>query len=337
MTKRISELTDEEIKDTDIFPKVTEKTSTVTISIATEAVVTWSGHGLPVNTPFQFFTTDKLPDGITAGTKYYIAQNNYTANSFKFSATEGGTSGLIGTSGTQSGIHTVKALKTVKTTFSEISSKLKVVPAVIDFTPSVGDNTINHGLDSRNVSVELWRISASPAKKEIIGANSIEIVDENNVKINFTSVVPDTTIQAIITSAQAGYPPPVQPSFQSKRFCGVLRFNGDVQTTLPTWVDIYRNDFAVNTQVPDISISQNPKVLTLSFGSGVTDFIPSAKFKKATAYVHTTTQNQGSYAIGTLFPQFNFYPAQNQNVLMVTSDGSFPLNSDFLIEFEIFN
>lgn len=78
------------------------KSSAVTISIASPAIVTWNGHGLFNGAPVQFSTTGTLPTGITAGTTYYVVLR--TTNNFRLAATPGGAA--INTSGTQSGTQT---------------------------------------------------------------------------------------------------------------------------------------------------------------------------------------------------------------------------------------
>lgn len=76
--------------------------STVTITIASPGVVTWTGHGLAANAEISLTTTGALPTGLTANTKYYV--RNPGTDTFELSATSGGAS--INTSGTQSGTHT---------------------------------------------------------------------------------------------------------------------------------------------------------------------------------------------------------------------------------------
>jgi hypothetical protein len=76
--------------------------STVTITIATPGVVTWTAHGFVANTPVKFSTTGALPTGLVAGTTYYV--KNPAANTFEVAATPGGTS--IATTGAQNGVHT---------------------------------------------------------------------------------------------------------------------------------------------------------------------------------------------------------------------------------------
>jgi len=76
---------------------------TATISIATPAVVTDTGHGLADGQLIYFTTTGALPTGVVANTRYYV--RNATVNTFNISATP--TGAAINTSGTQSGTHTL--------------------------------------------------------------------------------------------------------------------------------------------------------------------------------------------------------------------------------------
>lgn len=90
--------------------------STVTITIASPAVVTWTGWQTAVdptaqNTnytggPVTFTTTGALPTGLTAGTTYYIIPVN--ANTFKVatSVANAFAGTAVNTSGTQSGTQT---------------------------------------------------------------------------------------------------------------------------------------------------------------------------------------------------------------------------------------
>ena len=77
-------------------------TSTVTMTIASPCVVSWTAHGLSDNDPVKFSTTGALPTGLTAGTTYYVKAK--TADTFQLAATPGGTA--KNTSGSQSGTHT---------------------------------------------------------------------------------------------------------------------------------------------------------------------------------------------------------------------------------------
>lgn len=95
--------------------------STVTITIASPAVVTWTNHGLAVGRAVSFSTTGSLPTGITAGTVYYVSAV-IDANTFRVSASLGGSD--VNTSGSQSGTHTIAAINATPSLFAggDISS-----------------------------------------------------------------------------------------------------------------------------------------------------------------------------------------------------------------------
>lgn len=75
----------------------------VSISNASPAVVTWSGHGLSANTPIYFATTSTMPTGITANTVYFV-KTVLSVDTFTISSTVGG--GAINTSSSYSGVLT---------------------------------------------------------------------------------------------------------------------------------------------------------------------------------------------------------------------------------------
>lgn len=81
--------------------------STVTVTIANPAVITWTGHGLTAEQPVYFRTTGALPTGLAVNTAYYVIAAGLTANSFEVSATIDGAAVI--TSGGQSGTQTALA------------------------------------------------------------------------------------------------------------------------------------------------------------------------------------------------------------------------------------
>lgn len=93
------------------IPAATPSASTVTITIASPAVVTWTGHGLAPNSTFVPTTTGALPTGLTAGTTYYVIGSSITTNTFQLATSvanaKAGTA--VNTSGTQSGTQTATA------------------------------------------------------------------------------------------------------------------------------------------------------------------------------------------------------------------------------------
>lgn len=81
--------------------------ATITVTIATPAVVTWTASNFTAGQPVVFTTTGALPTGMTAGQTYYVIAAGLTADTFQFSATLGGAA--VNTSGIQSGVHTGNA------------------------------------------------------------------------------------------------------------------------------------------------------------------------------------------------------------------------------------
>jgi hypothetical protein len=81
--------------------------ATVTITIASPAVITWADHGLTVDDVVNFTTTGALPTGLAVGTDYYVLP--VSVDTFSVCLASGGKNGTaVNTSGTQSGVHTGK-------------------------------------------------------------------------------------------------------------------------------------------------------------------------------------------------------------------------------------
>jgi hypothetical protein len=85
--------------------------ATVTITIASPGVVTWTGHGFVVGQAVVFQTTGALPTGIIANQIYYVLAP--TTNTFELGTAPGSNAGAINTSGSQSGTHTGIAISSV--------------------------------------------------------------------------------------------------------------------------------------------------------------------------------------------------------------------------------
>jgi hypothetical protein len=130
--------------------------STVTISIASPGLVTWTANGLPDGTPVVLTTTGALPTGLVAGTIYYVV--NRATDSFWLSATPDG--GPIVTTGAQSGTHTATAQLHRKYE-SQIAGNTGNPPAIDD-----GAKWIDVGPTNRWAAHDLDRntgtITASP-------------------------------------------------------------------------------------------------------------------------------------------------------------------------------
>lgn len=81
--------------------------ATITVTIATPAVVSWTAHGLNEGDAVVFTTSGALPTGITAGTTYYVGRSP-GADSFNISTSRANAAAgtFVATSGSQSGTHT---------------------------------------------------------------------------------------------------------------------------------------------------------------------------------------------------------------------------------------
>jgi hypothetical protein len=121
-----------------------DKSATVTMTIASPAVVTWGvagkGHGLVAGSPFKFSTTGALPTGVTAGTQYYVISTGLTETTFQFSASNGGSA--VNSSGSQSGTHTGlpgPKMPTNYTLFRRIGSIVRTGAAIKTFVQDGDD------------------------------------------------------------------------------------------------------------------------------------------------------------------------------------------------------
>jgi microcystin-dependent protein len=91
-----------------LYGILTTNKGTVTISIATPGEVTLATHGLATGDCIELTTTSALPTGLSANTNYYVIYEN--ANTFwlatSYANALAGTK--INTSGSQSGVHTLR-------------------------------------------------------------------------------------------------------------------------------------------------------------------------------------------------------------------------------------
>lgn len=84
-------------------------TATVTITIATPGVVSWTAHGLENGQRIQITTTGALPTGLTASTTYFVAGKGTDDFKLSTSLANAAAGTYIATSGSQSGVHTMVA------------------------------------------------------------------------------------------------------------------------------------------------------------------------------------------------------------------------------------
>lgn len=87
--------------DMTVWPNQPYETSTtsVTVSVASPAVVTWNNHGLSANDVVRFETNGDLPSGLTLG-HYFVLSTGLTLNEFRISETVGGPAVAVTGAGT---------------------------------------------------------------------------------------------------------------------------------------------------------------------------------------------------------------------------------------------
>ncbi len=81
-------------------------TSTVTVTIAAPAVMTWTAHGLISGQRIQLSTTGALPTGLSAATTYWVTVIDANTFNLSTSLANAQTATFITTTGSQSGVHT---------------------------------------------------------------------------------------------------------------------------------------------------------------------------------------------------------------------------------------
>ena len=90
-----------------LFSTISPSRGTITVTIASPAVVTLSAHGFQTGDIIYLTTTGALPTGLSQNTLYYVI--NVTSSTFRLatSAANATAGTAINTSGTQSGTHTL--------------------------------------------------------------------------------------------------------------------------------------------------------------------------------------------------------------------------------------
>lgn len=83
---------------------VISPSTTFTVTIASPAVFSKTGHGLVTGDQIHITTTGALPTGLAVNTNYFVISTGLTADAFRVALSPEGT--VVNTSGSQSGVHT---------------------------------------------------------------------------------------------------------------------------------------------------------------------------------------------------------------------------------------
>lgn len=140
--------------------------STVTITIASPAVITWTAHGLLPNATVYFYTGGALPTGLTASdtsvsspTLYYVIGSSITANTFQVATSlanaKAGTA--VNTSGTQSG-----SQGAVANAFAPAGYVGEFIYNVVPASPGVTlTNNVDAVWNSISLSAGIWEVGGN--------------------------------------------------------------------------------------------------------------------------------------------------------------------------------
>jgi hypothetical protein len=147
--------------------------STVTITVASPAVVTWTANGLPNGTPVVLTTDGSLPTGLSAGQVYYVVSR--ATNTFRLAATPDGAP--IVTTGSQSGTHTATA-QVHRKYESLVGSNSGNPPAIDD-----GTKWLDIGPTNRWAMLDLLRNTGT------VAASPLEVVLAPGERVNTIGLV----------------------------------------------------------------------------------------------------------------------------------------------------
>lgn len=153
------------------------KNSTVTITNASPAVITYTSHNLSVNAPVVFTTSGTLPTGITASTTYYVASiGTIAANTFNISATPGGA--LINTSSAGSGTHTCTVPTYIEDSISNrfLFNYYNSVPRTLRYIPPAGNYTYT------SATTQIWNANLAGKLNFFLGTAENPVSFESSIR-----------------------------------------------------------------------------------------------------------------------------------------------------------
>lgn len=217
-------------------------TQTITLTIASPAVITYSSGTAPINgTKVVFSTTGALPTGITAGTTYYVI--NASGATSNIAATAGGTAVI--TTGTESGVHTVSIGATTVVNYSvTIPTATAVYLADYVFTPNQNDPRLMWQFE--------YQYSPQGAALQVLAHPGNNLYDIDNgvaTQVYIANLVPNSTNQWVFTGLAdtSGTSPTNLPIVVSGGVC-----------VLHPFIFVYgSNGFIANNNVSSIYAERN--------------------------------------------------------------------------------
>lgn len=212
--------------------------SGVTVVAATD-LFTSTAHGLVANDRLIFTTTTTLPAGLALNTTYYVIASGLTANDFKVSATESGTT--IDVTDTGTGTHSWSARRTVLSLYSEVMNEFDELTQLDDTIPMKYNTPTEYEL------INGWTFSAASDVGYLYGG-SIKVTGTGDIWANFYTL---GTIEtgAVAYWAQNNASVATHPGYQSghiDQLINVSPLGADTDTRyvtafIRTWTDGYDN------------------------------------------------------------------------------------------------
>ena len=147
--------------------------ATVTMTLASPCVVTWTAHGLPAGTPVSFTTTGSFLTGITdSGTLYYVSTAGLATNAFQIADTQAhalaGTNS-INTSGSQSGTITGNAPSTIALPAHGFAVNTPVVLFTTGILPLPFSSGPIYYVVASLLSTNTFQLASSPGGSPLFG------------------------------------------------------------------------------------------------------------------------------------------------------------------------
>lgn len=173
--------------------------ATVTMTIATPAVITWTAHGLPAGTPVSFSTTGSFATGVTdSGQLYYISTAGLSTNSFQIADTQAhalaGTNS-IATSGAQSGTITGNSPTTIGLANHGLTANTPVVFFTTGTLPLPFSSGPIYYVLSSLLSTNTFQVATSPGGAPLVTSSPYtESGVQSLVAGNVVTIGPTTTV-----------------------------------------------------------------------------------------------------------------------------------------------
>lgn len=277
--------------------------ATVTITMASPAVVSWAGNGLPNGTPVVLTTTGALPAGLVAGARYFVV--NRTDGAFQLSATLNGAP--IVATGSQSGTHTATA--SIHRKYQSLKASNTGKPPAIDD----GTNWFDVGPTNR------WACFDIKTNMGTEAASPLTIVIQPGVRIDTVGLIGLVATGVSIVLSVGGV-------VKYSKTINLLERNTTGWYAYYFGRFRYRRDMAL-TDIPPFSGTQitititntqgNAKIRNIAFG--LSTYIGKTLHSAESDALNFSKIDRDEYGTATLQPRRSV-PRSNQNVRFAKDD-----------------